>query len=1768
MSKQSTTTKASGGGGYSFADKVAAGFLAQMLKRRFPLEPDLGVIAELHFETRDIGHVLDDLMLVLKRGLDVTNCFVSVKSNRQITKEGFNKEFVQDAWNEWKGSSGSGFDRSKDILGLIVGQIDDPTLQEWQTLQKQASSTTPERLSARLRGDSKSSNKVQRAIFDGLRQSADGEMDAVETARLVARVRVLQFSDANEGDFVSLCAEIVRGGRVEDGAKLWARLVQLASENRATGGYFDLPKLIQVLRPDFDLQDHPDLRSDVSKLDAVSSQNIGGVRDVIGTTTRLARSDEKARLSLDIKAHDVIVVSGESGSGKSTMLSQLVGTGGAFKRTLWLTAEQLSKASQAELANALGLTRSIPELIRMATTHPAVLVVDGFERFEGEARKRAAELLRAVKEEGFVGWKVIVSCQPQSLSSAHDFLVEAGITDVHKFDFEKPALAEIREALESDSAMRPLLLRAELQPILRNLMVLDWVLRADVAQSLSTSDRVGVADVIDHIWERWTGTGNERLARDVLLRMLGEREGEKLSGAVQVDAIPANDLRLVEELGREGVLRVRPPSVQFSHDLIGDWARYRTLKFAGANATAMIKSVAKVPRWGRAIRLHAQSLAERGHGLSEWKTATVDLAGDDADSKLASDLFLDGLLFAVNSESLLEQVWSDIVANGGQILQRLLNRLLHVATFPDWRLMGIGDARTAEYTEARFRIPQPLFWIPVLRVLNRHSADVVDHALLQAAEVCALWLRTMPVGMFGRREAASLAIELAKEAQDRTAEGLHFGDKDKVVYEAMLSGAPEFPDEVAQIALELCGRKDEPAHAIKRRDEEQERQYRLQQEWRKKNPEKKRAKPSPAFVTSSHRDGPIRPPDPDGPTREVAEGFQAAVLDTQALVGLISVRPEIAREVLLAVCIEEPTPTDLYGDDRWMGLDLGLADWRQGYPPMYWKGGFLRFLQTAPKQGLDAIVRLVNYATARWLEGGLRREPTDADREKFGFDFQIEGKKVNWVGDCNVCAWHRQLPMDGDTIECALGALEKWLYDEIEKGNDVSEWLRFILEHSQSAAFAGLLISVGLKYHGLFAGQLQPLLGNYYVYQCQASLAQSEQGETWMISLARQPQEIVKLEAEWNRMPHRRWLLWDVASGIMLQHNGTAEFLAACRVEWEKLPEPSEKSRMEKQFFLARFDPANYSKTPHEDGGVLISMRWPDHLQAVVEASQNDRNLRQLALTLAPFARQLLEGQKSLPEDRLVEFVEQFRKLVEWKDSGDDALPEHYRISSIAGGLVVLVIEHREWLRKNPGTEAWCLGTLRDLKPVGSEHDSPHSITDHSAEIFLGEAGVALLTESSEEWVLRMAFGGVTGGHYNATLFSMWRAYLLRDQLGGRFDELVNVVVLWSALRRAAIRDGGGYYGNLSELPKYRETLFKRFVKGKMKGPVVSFRKAARLGSRLVERIERKTTSKADREQREAHRRWLKENKEDRKMHREMPDIDPTVIQKGFGFLYRMLRESAPDDEERLRSYVREVFDMEMRSLPRPEPNDDRSEISGTPYDTDRWVMARVAEFIARTNTVESARSFYRPILELGPSGKYWGEDFLESWFTDGLMVSEDLNGFGAIWQDMIAYTETLPAWQPNEGNYWSRAEGLAVHLMGLSEIGIKVLGEEKFKTLISSMAAAFGRWGSRWLKYGSAAGWFAYFLRTESGQVLLPQGVKQLAAVAESVPDDDWHRHGLGGLFTEVLSLCWKTRQQDIEKDPALRGAFLRLLTALCARQIPEALNLRNKVSELMSIA
>jgi hypothetical protein len=60
---------------------------------------------------------------------------------------------------------------------------------------------------------------------------------------------------------------------------------------------------------------------------------------------------------------------------------------------------------------------------------------------------------------------------------------------------------------------------------------------------------------------------------------------------------------------------------------------------------------------------------------------------------------------------------------------------------------------------------------------------------------------------------------------------------------------------------------------------------------------------------------------------------------------------------------------------------------------------------------------------------------------------------VCWIGHANVYAWHRYLGMHGDTVECALMALEKWFYDEIENQRSITQWVQYIFDHGTSAAF-------------------------------------------------------------------------------------------------------------------------------------------------------------------------------------------------------------------------------------------------------------------------------------------------------------------------------------------------------------------------------------------------------------------------------------------------------------------------------------------------------------------------------------------------------------------------------------------------------------------------------------------------------------------------------------------------------------------------------------------
>jgi hypothetical protein len=134
MSRAKATTKQSGGGGFTFADKVAAMFMAWMLRRDLSLEVSIGPVVAIDFETKESGNPLDDLQIAFSYEGQETRLVLSVKSNRQLTKSGFDSEFVLDAWEQWTTTSArSVFDAEHDLLGLTLGAVEDVTLDDWKT---------------------------------------------------------------------------------------------------------------------------------------------------------------------------------------------------------------------------------------------------------------------------------------------------------------------------------------------------------------------------------------------------------------------------------------------------------------------------------------------------------------------------------------------------------------------------------------------------------------------------------------------------------------------------------------------------------------------------------------------------------------------------------------------------------------------------------------------------------------------------------------------------------------------------------------------------------------------------------------------------------------------------------------------------------------------------------------------------------------------------------------------------------------------------------------------------------------------------------------------------------------------------------------------------------------------------------------------------------------------------------------------------------------------------------------------------------------------------------------------------------------------------------------------------------------------------------------------------------------------------------------------------------------------------------------------------
>jgi hypothetical protein len=411
--------------------------------------------------------------------------------------------------------------------------------------------------------------------------------------------------------------------------------------------------------------------------------------------------------------------------------------------------------------------------------------------------------------------------------------------------------------------------------------------------------------IADRLWGHWTD--NKPSAHRLLVR-LAEREAQfehsfAVSELESGDAAVLDDLPIACPLRRDGA----SGRIRFQHDLAADWARFQRLKEIAAD-TAQWAQFAGNPFWHAALRMLGQLLLRQQVGSrTAWDLAFEVAEQNRETAPLADDMLLDSLFLDPNAEAFLDARADMLLANNGARLLRLVKRFEHVASAPDTTVDMHGRLRDLSlYVEAQLRIPIFGRWPAMARFLARYRNRVAKITSPAIANLCDRWLSSTPPVLPGgavmpfRREFAELALASAREMQLGHAKGIIYvgdGESETRIYQAALAGAPDFPADVSEWALEMAQRRPYRPDII-----EQVKAHRAEQAAE----HKRRMEADPAYRERHERSrsvgtpifsGRKLPPWPLGPKRRLDGRFRDAVLRTRGFQTLMRTNAAVAGEV-------------------------------------------------------------------------------------------------------------------------------------------------------------------------------------------------------------------------------------------------------------------------------------------------------------------------------------------------------------------------------------------------------------------------------------------------------------------------------------------------------------------------------------------------------------------------------------------------------------------------------------------------------------------------------------------------------------------------------------------------------------------------------------------------------------------------------------------------------------------------------------------------------
>jgi len=935
----------------------------------------------------------------------------------------------------------------------------------------------------------------------------------------------------------------------------------------------------------------------------------------------------------------------------------------------------------------------------------------------------------------------------------------------------------------------------------------------------------------------------------------------------------------------------------------------------------------------------------------------------------------------------------------------------------------------------------------------------------------------------------------------------------------------------------------------------------------------------PPFVSLGPALGPMPAPWPDGPSSRVDHTFNQVCLDdASALMPLIQARPAVAREVALALLVEEPRRTPLYPSALDLGHDnLGLADRLKWYPPLYFRGPFSALLSANVNEGLEAVFRLVNFATDRWAEQAERH-----DGSVPGVAIPVTGGDREWRGNYEVYYWYLASAFCPCPVAVGLMALEKWLYDRIEAGQDVETVLDTVFARGESVAFAGMLSAVGCKSPALFEGPLRPLLAVPEFHLWEQEHTVHGRTEVWRIGWQHQSPEFSRLAEAWYTMPHRRLSLDQVAQYLFLNRAGLSPFFETVRARWVRelcdVQGDSEfASHLER--LVARYTIENWRQENNPQHGKVWMFEQPEALRARAEPQlqEAEGNLARIGFPMR--CRRLLDEGHGVAREDLGRFWDELVRVTESAQPADGEPTPVCRRDVACAGAAVLLVLHRDWLKENPEKEAWCvdqiLAAVAGL-PLTGTLLSEHDLYNMGADAFCADAVPALWAGTPEDHTLRFCVARLAATwRYVAVARLFASAAKVRERLGDHFRQLQHFLVRWAPVRWQLMLAGTTGFPptpprhGLSLIERLRIPLYELggWLLARTKRGRYGRRKRARFDAarwlgRQVRAFSRgKVPPDIPSWQEYAVTRHPAEpyrSEARTRRGRESPGLDCDVVRAAYAWLPSLDQALDPAERGEWIDLWQRMLDVTLGMVARDRAEDEVQE--GFPHDYDHWVFGRIAALIVELEDSENPRQFWEPLLALGVHVPHYVERFLVSWFHVNLSPQAPPAAFLPRWREMVGYALASPEWEAREGKTWHHIDDVWRHLLGF-DYYVRIPWRREHAPVIRGMADLYRLWAERRLAKGYSAAQFMRFLQNPAAEPLRLQALVWLRNASNQVGDYFWHDDDWQTEGARLLNVCWEQNRDAMRANTDAFDAFKALLKTLAAKQVPLALELLDRV-------